>query len=156
MTLKELRKQKGLTQAKCAAYLGVPLRTYQNYEKNENRGSTIKVEYMYDKLLQYGFVDETHGILTVEKIKEACSSVFKKYKVEYCYLFGSYAKGAAGEQSDVDLLVSADMTGIEFYGLFEELREELKKKVDLLAKEQVDSNPELLNEILKYGIKIYG
>ena len=32
MTLKELRKKKKLTQAACAKYLGIPLRTYQNYE----------------------------------------------------------------------------------------------------------------------------
>ena len=32
MMLRELRKQKKLTQAECAKYLGVPLRTYQNYE----------------------------------------------------------------------------------------------------------------------------
>ena len=30
MTLKELRKQKKLTQAECAKYLGIPLRTYQD------------------------------------------------------------------------------------------------------------------------------
>ncbi len=32
MMLKELRKQNNLTQVKCAEYLGLPLRTYQNYE----------------------------------------------------------------------------------------------------------------------------
>lgn len=156
MTLKELRKQKGLTQEKCAGYLGVPLRTYQNYEKNEGQGSEIKIKYMYDKLAQYGFVDEEHGILTVEAIKVACKSIFDKNRLNYCYLFGSYAKGTATEKSDVDLMVSDEVSGIRFYGLVEELREELKKKVDLISKEQLINNPELLNEVLKYGIKIYG
>ncbi len=32
MTLKELRKEKKLTQIECAKYLGIPIRTYQNYE----------------------------------------------------------------------------------------------------------------------------
>ena len=32
MTLKQLRKQKKLTQVECAKYLGIPVRTYQNYE----------------------------------------------------------------------------------------------------------------------------
>ena len=31
MTLKELRKQKNLTQVKCAEYLGIPIRSDQNY-----------------------------------------------------------------------------------------------------------------------------
>ncbi|MCF0116208.1 MAG: helix-turn-helix transcriptional regulator [Erysipelotrichaceae bacterium] len=34
MELKELRKQKGLTQIDCAKYLGMPIRTYQNYEND--------------------------------------------------------------------------------------------------------------------------
>ena len=35
-----------------------------------------------------------------------CSSVFGNYSIDYCYLFGSYAKGKATEVSDVDLLIS--------------------------------------------------
>ncbi|MDE7168434.1 MAG: nucleotidyltransferase domain-containing protein [Clostridia bacterium] len=156
MTLKELRLKNGLTQAKCAEYLGVPLRTYQNYEKDEGHGSSIKVEFMYDRLQKYGFVDEEHGVLTVEKITKTCKKVFEGVGINYCYLFGSYAKGTATEKSDVDLLVSTEFSGMIFYALVENLREELKKKVDLITKEQLDGNPELLNEILKYGIKIYG
>lgn len=156
MSLRELRLEKGLTQAKCAEYLGVPLRTYQNYEKDEGQGSSIKLEYMYDKLGKYGFVDEEHGILTVEQITETCKKVFEGLEINYCYLFGSYTKGKATEKSDVDLLVSTEFSGMKIYALIENLREELKKKVDLITKEQLDSNPELLNEILKYGMKIYG
>lgn len=37
MTLKELRIIKGLSQEKCAKYLNVGLRTYQNYENNSNK-----------------------------------------------------------------------------------------------------------------------
>lgn len=43
------------------------------------------------------------------------------------------------------------------YGFIdEELREELKKKVDLLDVLQLNNNQKLLQEILKDGIKIYG
>jgi predicted nucleotidyltransferase len=76
--------------------------------------------------------------------------------VEYCYLFGSYAKGTASEKSDVDLLVHTKLTGMSFFGLVEELREGLKKKVDVLDQKQIVNNFELVNEILKDGIKIYG
>ncbi|MBQ5541963.1 MAG: nucleotidyltransferase domain-containing protein, partial [Erysipelotrichales bacterium] len=31
-------------------------------------------------------------------------------------LFGSYAKGTASDQSDVDLLVGADVRGLRFFG----------------------------------------
>ena len=156
MTLKELRKTKKLTQAACAKYLGIPLRTYQNYETDVSKIGSIKYNFMLQKLEQYGFVDETHGILTIEQIKNICASVFEQYSVEYCYLFGSYAKGKASEVSDVDLLISTPVSGMRFYDLVESIREALQKKVDILNREQLNNNPELINEILKDGIKIYG
>ena len=71
------------------------------------------------------------------------------------YLFGSYAKGYAKENSDVDLCVSTDLTGLRFVGLSGELREELKKKVDLLRLSDIQNNYELINEVMQDGIKIY-
>ena len=76
--------------------------------------------------------------------------------MSYCYLFGSYAKGKATDQSDVDLLVATSISGMRFYDMVEALREGLKKKVDVLNLEQLNNNPELMDEILKDGIKIYG
>lgn len=76
--------------------------------------------------------------------------------MHWIYLFGSYAKGRATETSDVDILVSTSVTGLEFFGLVEELRVELHKKVDVLDKNQLTGNLELTEEILKDGIKIYG
>ena len=156
MTLKELRKKKKLTQAACAQYLGIPLRTYQNYETDVSKIGSIKYNFMVQKLEEYGFVDETHGILTVDEIKNICSSIFENYNIDYCYLFGSYAKGKATEVSDVDLLISTPISGMRFYDLVETIREALQKKVDVLNREQLNENLELINEILKDGIKIYG
>lgn len=156
MTLKELRKQKKLTQAKCSEYLGIPNRTYQNYENDMNKQDSMKYYYMIQKLEQYGLIDETHGILTIKEITDICSSIFSTLDVQYCYLFGSYAKGSASETSDIDLLISTSITGMKFYDLVESLREGLKKKVDLLTVDQLKDNLSLTNEILKDGIKIYG
>ena len=156
MELKELRKFKNLTQQQCADFLGVPLRTYLRYENDEAKRQTLKYRYMVERLGKYGFVDEEHGILTLNDIKSACERILSAYPVEYCYLFGSYAKNKATERSDVDLLISTSVTGLKFYGLVEELRTALKKKTDVLNIAQLENNPTLLNEILKDGIKIYG
>ena len=156
MTLKELRKQKKLTQAECAKYLGMPLRTYQNYETDKAKADSMKYSFMMQKLQEYGYIDETHGLLTVDQIKEICAEIFKGYAVDYCYLFGSYAKGKATDTSDIDLLISTPTTGMRFYDLVEALRESLRKQVDVLNYEQLKDNPNLVNEILKDGIKIYG
>ncbi|MBR3768880.1 MAG: nucleotidyltransferase domain-containing protein [Clostridia bacterium] len=156
MTLRELRKNKGITQREAADFVGVPLRTYSNYENDSQKQTSIKYKYMVEKLYTYGYVDEENGVLTLEEIKKICVSIFSKYPVEYCYLFGSYAKGKAKPSSDIDLLIYTTLSGLKFYGLVEELREHLKKKVDVLDQKQVINNFELTNEILKDGIKIYG
>ena len=156
MTLKELRSSKSLTQKAAAALCEIPLRTYVRYENNPDAEGSLKYQYLIQKINQYGFVDENHGVLNRDDIVRSCNLVFQNYPVEYCYLFGSYAKGIATETSDVDLLLRTDTTGIKFYGLVERLRETLKKNVDVLEVRQLTNNPELINEILRDGVKIYG
>ena len=94
--------------------------------------------------------------MKIEDIRSTLADVFAGYSVAFCYLFGSYAKGKATESSDVDLLISADVTGMRFFGLVGQIRESLHKKVDVLDPAQLKNNPDLLNEILKDGIKVYG
>ena len=153
--LKELRKKNGFTQQQAADNFGISLRSYKTYENDETKVDSIKYKYMVEKLEERALVDEEHGILSIENIKDITSKVFEEYDVDYCYLFGSYAKGKANEKSDVDLLISTKTSGLKFFGLVERLREELKKKVDLLNVNQLENNTILLNEILKEGIKIY-
>lgn len=155
-TIKTLRKEKGLTQMDAAKLTGIPLRTFKMYENEESRIGTIKYNYILGELSKYGIVDEEHGVLTVDTIKKVCSSVLGEYDVEYAILFGSYAKGSANEKSDVDLLISTSVSGLKFYEIVENLRVALKKKIDLLDLNQVNNNPELLNEILRDGVKVYG
>ncbi len=93
--------------------------------------------------------------MTLEDIEKTCQSILKGYSVEFCILFGSYAKETPTEKSDVDLLISTEVKGMKFYGLTEMLREGLKKRVDLLTLEQLTDKKELLKEILKDGIRIY-
>ena len=156
MTLKELRSSKSLTQKAAAALCSIPLRTYVRYENNPDAEGSLKYQYLFQEISQYGFVDENHGVLSKDDIVRSCNLVFQTYPVEYCYLFGSYAKGLASETSDVDLLLCTNITGIKFYGLVERLRETLKKNVDVLEVRQLTNNPELINEILRDGVKIYG
>ena len=156
MTIRELRKNKGITQQQAADFVGVPLRTYSNYENDPRKQASVKYQYIIDKLYTYGYADEDNGVLTLDEIRNICAAVFSAYPVEYCYLFGSYAKGKATPSSDVDLLVNSSVTGLRFFELIEELRERLGKKVDLLDQTQLEGNFDLTNEILKDGIKIYG
>ena len=79
LTLKQLRTEKGLTQAKCAELLQVSLRTYKRYESDESKISSLKHQYLIQRLNEYGRIDEDHGLLTIEQIKNVCNSIFKDY-----------------------------------------------------------------------------
>ena len=117
---------------------------------------TPKYRFLLAEMREICRMDEDHGILTVDEIREACADLMKEYAVRYCYLFGSYAKGKASATSDVDLLISSGVSGLRFFELAEKLREKLYKKIDLLDIKQLSGNEELLDEVLKDGIRIYG
>lgn len=154
--LKELRMDKKMTQQEVADLVGISLRSYKSYENDEEKKDTLKYKYMVEQLSKINYIDEEHGILEVEDIKRKCGKIFASYEVNFCYLFGSYAKGKATPTSDVDLLISTAVKGLKFYGLVEEIRTTLCKKVDVLDINQLKDNLELTEEIFKDGIKIYG
>lgn len=154
--LKELRIEKKLTQQQVADMVGISLRSYKSYENDEEKIGTLKYNYIMEKLSDINPIDEENGILEIEDIVQKCTKVFECYDVNFCYLFGSYAKGKATPTSDVDLLISANVKGLKFFGLVEEIREILHKRVDVLDINQLKDNLELTEEILRDGVKIYG
>ena len=152
MKLKELRKQLGLTQPEAANLLNVPFRTYCRYEDQPQYEGTFKYNQMMSVLNEKA----TSMILKIETIKEAVSNICSKYKVNACYLFGSYAKSKARSDSDIDLMIVSELEGIEYYQLLGDLENRLKKKIDLIRLETAIQNVKLMKESLKEGVKIYG
>lgn len=155
MNLRDLRLAKGISQTEASKFVGMPLRTYQRYEKNSSYEGSIKYKYVYQRLEKYGFVDEEHGILTRDEISAACGRVFPKYDTDFAYLFGSYAKNMAKDRSDVDLLVSTGRDDAWLAEAMRELRENLHKRVDMLGMNEIMNNPDLVHEILDEGVRIY-
>lgn len=64
MTLKQLRINKGLRQAKCADILQVSLRTYKRYESNESKINIVKYHYLIERLSEYEKID----LLAIEQL----------------------------------------------------------------------------------------
>ncbi len=153
--LKQARQMNKLTQQEAADFLQVSVRSYKTYENDPRKEGTLKYQYMLEQLEKLNYIDEEHGILELEDIIKICTAVFENYPVDYCYLFGSYASREAKEHSDVDLFISTELTGMKYFGLIEELRENLRKRVDLIALQQLGDNLELVDEVLRKGIKIY-
>jgi predicted nucleotidyltransferase len=152
--LRETRIRKSLTQNEAAELLGISRRTYQKYESTDVFDE--KYQYLLYRMKSKTVIDENHGILSIDYIKTIVNDILKNYNIKSCYLFCSYAKGKAKETSDIDLMIDSDITGLDFYGLIEELRERLNKKIDLLTLNSLSNNSAMLVEITKDGIKIYG
>ena len=156
MILKEIRNDKQLTQQEASKILGISLRSYVTYENDDDKIDSKKYIRYCDELNRHISIDEDHGLLTIDKIKKIVFDIFKKYDIKFCYLFGSYAKHNETEKSDVDLLIDSSITGLKYFGLVEELRTSLMKKVDLIRVEDLLDNKELLLNVLSDGLKIYG
>lgn len=95
-------------------------------------------------------------IYTQEQIKNILYPVFKEHHVHRALLFGSYGKGAAKAESDVDIVVDSGLRGLSFYGLLEDVVTSLDKKVDLLDVTQIMPESEIDKEIKRTGVLIYG
>lgn len=94
-------------------------------------------------------------IYTIEQLKTMLIPVFRLHGVKRAVLFGSYGKGQAGRDSDIDLLVDSSLRGLRFVGLMEDVRSIVDKDVDLLDVSHVEENSEIDDEIKKTGVLIY-
>lgn len=76
-------------------------------------------------------------IYTIEEIKSRVLPVIQKYNIPAMYLFGSYTRGEATEESDLDFLV--DTTGTRLTSLLSlgelycDLEEIFQKEIDLVT-----------------------
>ena len=76
---------------------------------------------------------------TIEEISEKARPVFEKYGVTRARIFGSFARGDARPDSDVDFLVSYGKTLSlwDYIGLRQDMEEKLGRKVDMVAEDRV-------------------
>ena len=55
--------------------------------------------------LKRSILQDSRDLLTPEEIRLRLSPIFEKYHVRQAFLFGSYARGEATPESDVDLRI---------------------------------------------------
>ncbi len=100
-------------------------------------------------------------MLTTKQIKQTVSEYFKDKPVKKVYLFGSYARGEADENSDVDLLVDLDYEkriGWQFFSWYIDLEKLFARKTDVVSnvsKPEHTSNWRLIERINKDKVLIY-
>ena len=92
---------------------------------------------------------------TVSQIRERLTPVFDRNNVRKAILFGSYVRGHATQNSDIDLMVDSGKKGLAFFGLLEDVCESVECEVDLIDASQIIPGSKVEQEIKKTGIIIY-
>lgn len=93
-------------------------------------------------------------IYTFEEIKEKATPIAEEYGLFNLILFGSYARGEADEESDIDLVYDGKLTGLmQYSSLVRKLESIFGCHVDLVSTNI--NNKKFLKSILKEGILIY-
>ena len=90
-----------------------------------------------------------------EKLFKKIVSILARYRVKKIAVFGSYARGEAKPESDVDILVefSERKSLLDLVGIEQELSEALGVKADLLTEKSI--SPYLIDRIKKEMKVIY-
>ena len=74
--------------------------------------------------------------MNLNDIKKALATYFIGKPVLKAWVFGSYSRNEQRDDSDIDILVDLDTSrcvGLEFFGMFEELRALLGRPVDFVT-----------------------
>jgi len=80
-------------------------------------------------------------IYSLEEIRSIAAPIAKQYGVAALYLFGSYARGEASEQSDIDLRIDRGSIRslLTLGGLYADLEERFSKPLDLVTTQSLSA-----------------
>ncbi|HEY4483440.1 MAG TPA: nucleotidyltransferase family protein [Candidatus Paceibacterota bacterium] len=97
-----------------------------------------------------------NSTLDLQSIKSLAQPVFMAHDVSYAGLFGSYSKGSAGPESDVDILVrfNEQKSLLDIISLEQDLEQVFDREVDVLTEGAV--SPYLRDSIYASLRPIYG
>ncbi len=104
-------------------------------------------------------------VYTLEEIKAKVLPIIQTYRIPALYLFGSYARGDATEESDLDFLVDTTGTNLtsllSLGALYCDLEEAFNKRVDLITVRAImqdssmESDVDFRNTVLRERVKLY-
>lgn len=93
-------------------------------------------------------------IFTIDDIKKRVIPIVIKYGVNTFSLFGSYARGEANEDSDLDFVMDkGDLKGLQYVSLVQDLENEFNCHVDVISKGS--SNKKFLDAVSEEEIILY-
>ena len=97
----------------------------------------------------------TKRILSVDEIRKSVAPICQRYGVNRAYLFGSYSRNEATEDSDVDIRIEKGrLRGLfALSGFRLDIVEALQKEVDVVS--QLPDTQEFLDNLRRDEVLIY-
>lgn len=102
------------------------------------------------------------SIYTINEIADKVLPIAEAYGIDKIYLFGSYARSEATEESDIDLYVEfSKPLGLRYCSFVSDIEESLGKCVDIITKDALynpatlQNNQQLIQRISEESKCIY-
>lgn len=92
--------------------------------------------------------------LSLSEVKAVVKELLKRYHAEYALLFGSYARGDATPDSDIDIIIvgGKDFVPRNIFALAEDLREMTGRNADVFEMREVNTGTPFYESVMKEGI----
>ena len=83
-------------------------------------------------------------VYTMDELMKKVKPIAEKHELNTVYIFGSYARNEADENSDVDIMINREGSKIrslwDMGGLYNDIKEELEKEFDLITEESLQQD----------------
>ena len=80
---------------------------------------------------------------TIDELRPILAPILSRYGMASAYLFGSYARGQADANSDIDVILfgKPEFRALDVFGVAEELHRRTGKKVDVYEQSELEPGP---------------
>ena len=97
-----------------------------------------------------------HQVLTITDIEKIVRPLAEKYHISAVYLFGSYDRGEADSESDLDFIVigGEGFKRTRVFAFAEDLREAFDKSVDVFEIHEINQESAFYQSILRDRRKV--
>lgn len=94
--------------------------------------------------------------LTRNEVEALIRTLLRKYNAEYALLFGSYARGEATAESDIDVVVvgGENFRAKDIFAFGEDLRQMTNKDVDAFEIREVNKGTPFYESVMNEGVRI--
>ena len=96
-------------------------------------------------------------VYSVDEIKQRLNPVFADYSIYKATLFGSYARGEARTNSDLDIITDShgEMQGVEFFAMWSDAEDSVEKRIDMIELVDLREGTSIFDNVKNEGVVIY-